>query len=118
MTDLPQHAAQVATWLRWDDGTFPYAEYLWLNWRTSYLVMYLVAEWLSLLVPVATALKLVVSAALLGIPLATSDLLARTGGRREWALATMPVGYGLAFYMGFVAFVVAAPLALAFVGIA
>ena len=112
MVDLPQHAAQVSTWHRWDAADFDYSEFYWINRATPYLVSNTLAYLLSFFVPVLTAFKLVLSAALVGLPLATLALVRAVGGRREWALLTLPLAYGFAFYMGFVAFVLATPLAL------
>ena len=112
MVDLPQHAAQVATWHRWGQGGFPYSDYLFTNWLTPYLVANTLAYLLSSILSVLTAFKVVVSLAVMGLPLATLALLRTSGGSAWWALLAIPIGYGFAFHMGFVAFLFATPLAL------
>lgn len=115
MVDLPQHAAQVAVWQQWGGDGFDYARYLRVNWRTPYLVTQSLAYLLSFFVPIVVAFKLVISAALLGLPLATLALVRETGGNPWWTILAIPLGYSYAFFMGFVAFAFATPLALVFV---
>ncbi|MDA8019226.1 MAG: hypothetical protein MPN21_17435 [Thermoanaerobaculia bacterium] len=112
MVDLSQHAAQVATWHRWGGTDFDYSQYYWINWATPYVVANALSYILSFVVPVLTAFKLVISIALVGLPCVTLALLRETGGNRWWALATLPLGYSFSFFMGFVAFALATPLAL------
>ena len=57
-------------------------------------------------------MKCVLSAALLGVPLAAWAVVRSTGGNPWWVFITFPVAYGYAFMWGFVSFVVAAPVAL------
>lgn len=113
MADLPQHAAQVATSHRWGvDGAFDYSQVYWINWLTPYIVSRSLAYLLSTVVSILTAYKLVISLALVGLPVSTLALLRETRGNPWWSLAAVPLGYSFAFYMGFVAFSVAVPLAL------
>jgi hypothetical protein len=112
LVDLPQHAAQLATGLRWADTTFPYPQYFEINWIANSVAPYAVAHVLGLALPVATALKLVLSVALLAIPLATWRLVRTLRGDRWWVFASFPVAYGYAFLWGFMPFVLAAPIGL------
>ena len=118
LVDLPQHAAQVATDLQWADGSFPYPEHLSVNRRTPYLVSPSLASALAHYMPVNVAFQLLLSLAVLGIPLATLGLVREVGGRPIWALMAIPAGYSFPFYMGFVAFALAAVLALVFLRVA
>ena len=118
MTDLAQHAAQVAIWHGWDDPGFDYSAHFWVNWRTPYLLSNFCAYLLSFVFSVATAFKIVYSLALVAIPWATLALLRESGGRPAWAFLVVPAGYGFSFYMGFVAFALAVPAALLFVALA
>ena len=65
MIDLPQHAAQVALLRDLLQGTSPWTAFFRINWITPYLVGYGLALPLSLLMPVAAALKLLLSLAYL-----------------------------------------------------
>src|SRR5687768_15584598 len=58
LVDLPQHALQLANWLRIDAGAASVAD-LELNFRTPYLLAYPVARALASVVTVLVALKLV-----------------------------------------------------------
>lgn len=117
MVDLPQHAAQVGTWLHWDDG-FPYSDYLWINHETPYLVANILAALLSLWLPIHVAFKVVVSLAILGVPLATLALIYEVRGNPLWAFLAIPAGYSFSLFMGFVAFALATALALLFLLVA
>jgi hypothetical protein len=114
MADLPQHAAQVATLRNLHDPNFRFAELFEINWFTPYLVGYMAVYALAPLFGIVAACKIVVSAALAGIPLSTSLLLRENGTERYWALLTIPAMYGFTYEWGFLNFLVAAPVGLVF----
>ncbi|WP_041448241.1 hypothetical protein [Anaeromyxobacter sp. Fw109-5] len=118
MTDLPQHAAQISIWMHLDDPSYGFAKEYELNWFTPYLVGYALARCLAEFTGVLNAIKLVVTAAVLAIPLSMHVLLGRTGGDRYWALLGFPAAFGFAFYWGFLNFLVAVPLGILFVALA
>ncbi|HEY2743013.1 MAG TPA: hypothetical protein VGL86_00260 [Polyangia bacterium] len=112
MLDLPQHAAQLSAWVHYDDPRFGFRDQFVVNWRTPYLTCYLLARPLAALVGVLAALKLLVVAASVATMLALRQL-ARARGHDEWfCLAGAPLSLGYSFYGGFLAFLVATPLAL------
>lgn len=117
MVDLPQHAAQVATWQRWGSAGFDYAALWEVNPRTPYLLPNGLAYLVSHLVGVREAFRLVVSLALAAIPLATLLLLRATRGSPSWVLASLPIGYGFAFHWGFVSYLLAVPVAIVFLAL-
>ena len=88
MTDLPQHAAQIAIWTRWSDPDFGYQQIYLQNWFTPYLFGYLFAFVLTPFMSVNAALTTVITVALIGIPLA---ILVRPSGKS--------VGIGVAFVL-------------------
>jgi hypothetical protein len=109
MVDLPQHAAQIAAWLHWDDPRYRTHE-LELNFRTPYLLAYLFARFFASLVGVVFALKLVVAASV-ALHVASFAHLVRRLDHDPWlALLGVPTALGYAFYFGFVSFLVAVPL--------
>jgi hypothetical protein len=112
LADAPQHAALLAIGVHWPDQGFPYSRYFEVNWIANslapYAVSYLLAQAFSALV----ALKLVLTIALLGIPLATTRLVKTVNGDPWWVFTSFPVAYGYAFIWGFVPFVLAVPLGL------
>ena len=117
MVDLPQHAAQIALLHNLHDPSFRFADLFWINWFTPYLLGYLVIYAITPVLGIVSAAKLVVSLALLGIPICTALLMFETGADVYWALLTIPSVYGFSYSWGFVNFIVAAPLGLLFLAL-
>jgi hypothetical protein len=112
LVDLPQHASQIATWLRLDDPRFPDAQLYDLNWGTPYLVAYGIARLTAPLLGVVGALKLVVTLGVLGTAWAVRELARATGHSPWFGLLSLPTAVGYSYYFGFVSFTLATPLAL------
>ncbi len=112
MVDLPQHAAQVALWRDLILGLTPFADELRVNLATPYLVGYGLALPFAFFVAPATALKIVLSGALLGFVAAGRGLRREIDAdpRLDWLWLAGP--FGFAWHWGFFTFLVAAPLAL------
>jgi hypothetical protein len=109
MVDLPQHAAQLAAWVNWDDPRYRTHE-LELNFRTPYLLAYPVARLFAPVLGVVGALKLVVAVSM-ALHVASFAHLVRRLGHDPWlSLLGVPTALGYAFYFGFVSFLVAVPL--------
>ena len=115
MVDLPQHAAQVATFSRMWDSSYPFSSLYEINWFTPYLFGYALIWLLAQLFPIIAAIKIVVSAAVIGFLLAGSWLRRTAGGRKEWDWLLLPIPYGFVFQWGFLNFFIGAPLVLLFV---
>ncbi|MEM7434121.1 MAG: hypothetical protein AAF436_03145 [Myxococcota bacterium] len=113
MVDLPQHAAQIGIWTRWSDPAFGYQELYTRNWFTPYLFGYLLAYALTAVLSINAALTTVISAAVVGVPVATRFLLREVGANRWWVFAVFPGVYGFSFDWGFFNFLVGIPIALA-----
>ncbi len=112
MVDLPQHAAQIATWQRWDAGVPEVRELFELNFRTPYLLAYPLARVLASAFGAVVALKLVVWLSVV-LNLVSVELLARRTGHDPWlGILGFVTAMGLCFYFGFVSFVLAMPLAV------
>lgn len=113
LVDLPQHASQIATWLRLSDPRLPDASLYDLNLGTPYLVAYGIARLAAPLLGVVGALKLVVTLSVVGTGWAIREL-ARATGHSPWlGLLALPTAVGYSYYFGFVSFMLATPLALA-----
>ncbi len=112
MADLPQHAAQISIWTRWSDPEFGYQRIYTQNWFTPYLFGYLLTFALTPFMTVKAALTTVITAAVVGIPLATRLLIREVGGNRWWVFAVFPGVFGFSFDWGFFNFVVGIPLTL------
>jgi hypothetical protein len=109
LVDLPQHALQLANWLRLDAAD-PSVSDLELNLRTPYLLAYPVARALCSLMPILTALKLVLWGSICLQALALRRLCERLGHDPWLGLLGYPLGLGYSFCFGFVAFCAALPL--------
>jgi len=109
LVDLPQHALQLASWLRLDAHD-PSACELELNFRTPYLLAYPVARALAAFLPVLVALKLTFGASLALQALTLRKLCERLGHDPWLGLLGFPLGLGYSFCFGFVAFCAALPL--------
>jgi hypothetical protein len=109
LVDLPQHALQLANWLRIEAGDPGVAE-LELNFRTPYLLAYPVARALASVVSVLLALKLVLVASVV-LQAVTLRKLCEALGHDPWlGLLGFPLGLGYGFCFGLVSFCAALPL--------
>lgn len=112
LVDLPQHAAQIAALRALADGHPLFAGEFTINWFTPYLAGYLLLYALSAIMPIAIAAKVLVSAYIVAFPLATASLLRAAGGDARLAVLSIPAAFGVAYYWGFISYMVAVPVAL------
>ena len=114
MVDIPQHAAQISALreLLADNPTF--TQLFEINWFTPYLVGYLLLYLLALIMPITVATQLLVSCAIVAVPLLTGALLRAAGADERWKWLTIPASFSFAFYWGFRSLMVAFPVALLF----
>ncbi len=114
MVDLPQHAGQITALREIWKGNPVFTQAFEINWFTPYLFGYLLLYAISLLMPVTAAAQLLISFAVLSVPLLTARLLRSAGADERWKWLAIPGSYSFAFYWGFVSYMVAVPLALMF----
>lgn len=112
MVDWPQHAAQVAGLHDLALGRCEYDAIYRVNWLTPYWLGYLPATLLAFVLPVELAMRLVLLAGLLALPLATRLLLRELGRDERWSHASFAAVFGANFDWGFFTFLVAAPFTL------
>jgi len=112
LLDLPQHAAQVTALKELAAGNPLFVNEFEINWFTPYLLGTGAFYVLSLLMPLTTAAKLYCTVAVAGIPLMTWALLKETGADTRWKWLAIPSGLSYAFYLGFLSYILAAPLAM------
>lgn len=115
MTDLPQHAAQITIWKHYNDPCYGFARTYRKDWFTPYLLGYGVARAFSTFLSVNDALKLTVYLTVLALALAVRMLALRAGLDPFLSLLAFPLAFGFSFYWGFLNFIVALPLGIAFV---
>jgi hypothetical protein len=115
LIDLPQHAGQVALWRDLLTGTSPWFDLFRLNLWTPYLIGYGLALPLSFVMPVSTALQVVMSLAYLAFVVVGMRLRAHFGGdsRLDWFF--LPTFFGFAYSWGFYTFLIASPVVLFFI---
>lgn len=112
MTDLPQHAGQVALLHDMAIGNSPWIDLFRTNLFTPYLLGYGLALALAFWLPLGVALKLTLSLAYLGFVWALVGLRRHFGGdsRLDW-LFLLPF-FGPAYAWGFLTFLAAALVAI------
>ncbi len=115
MIDLPQHAGQLALLKQLVTGDTRWAALFQVNPWTPYFLGFGLALPLSFVMPVAAALKTVLTLAYLAWVLVCTGLRRHFGAdaRLDWLCLT-PY-FGFAFHWGFFTFLTAAPLGLALV---
>ena len=114
MVDMPQHAAQVTALRGLLTGDPMFTSLFEINWFTPYLLGYLLLYLLSLVLPIMVATQLLVTCAVLSVPLLTGALLRAVGADERWKWLAIPASFSFAFYWGFLTFMLAFPLALLF----
>ena len=115
MTDLPQHAAQVALWRDLLLGQSPWADMVRINLMTPYLIGYGLMLPLSFVFSMETTTRLVLTLAFFAF-VAVCVALRREfrGDRRLDWLFLLPF-FGFCWKWGFMTFLVASPLGLLFI---
>lgn len=115
MVDLPQHAGQVSLLKDLLLGKSPWAEVMQVNLLTPYLIGYGLALPLALVLPVAIALKILLSAAYIGFVCLCVALRRHfdADSRLDWLCLVS--FFGFAYSWGFLTFLVAAPIGLLFI---
>jgi len=112
MVDLPGHAALMTSLRELAQGNQLFGAEFRSNWFTPYLLGYGLFYAVSLVVPVAVAAKVVVSTAIVLTSFLVGVLLREAGADERWKWLAIPCSYSLAFYWGFLSFIVAIPIAL------
>jgi hypothetical protein len=112
MVDVPQHIAQVVTLQELWAGNPDYEEVFITKWFAPYTATYFVLYILALVMPVMIAAKVLITIVVASMPLLTGKLLREVGGYEPWKWFAIPCGYSVAFYWGFLPFMVAVPVSL------
>ena len=115
MVDLPQHAAQISVMKHLNDPAFGYRDIFTLKLFTPYLLGYGLGWLLSALVSVQTALRILITVAVLAVPLTARTLNIRMGGRPEWSFLAFPIALSFSYGWGFLNFLIGIPLSLIFI---
>src|SRR5713101_5300929 len=113
-TDLPQHAAAIATLRHWSDPQWKGQEYFTLALgRSQYLLYYLAGALLAFPLGTAERANLVLlSATALAFPYALRSLLRALGADERLALFAAPLFWSQSLLIGFFNYLAALPLLL------
>lgn len=114
MTDLPQHAAQIAIWRDFHEPRFGYDRIFELHYFTPYLLGYSAARAFATFLSIRVALKVVITLAVIATPLALDRVLRVVGTDPRFSLIGFPVALGYPFMWGFFNYVVAIPVGIFF----
>ena len=111
LQDLPQHLATMRVLHDYDNGNFAFQRYYTIEWwRTQYLAYYVLCDLLAYVFDVRLSNLLVLSAALVALPLTLGQWLQALGRDRAWALLALPLTYNAHLILGFLNFIAALPL--------
>lgn len=118
MTDLAQHAGQVTLWHDLLLGASRWQPLVYVNYFTPYLVAYTLGLLATFVLPVATAMSLVLMLAYYGFVAACVAMRIRLGAdpRLDWLF--IPGFFGFAYAWGFFPFLVALPFGIFFMVLA
>ena len=112
LVDAAQSSAQVTGLQQILAGNPFFTNNFEINWFTPYLGAHLLLYLISFVMPIVAATKLVVSAAVISLPVVSGWLLKSVGGDQRLKWLAIPGGYSFALYWGFLTFMVAVPIAL------
>jgi hypothetical protein len=112
MVDLPQHAAQIAIWLDWNDPGLEYQQVYRRSPLSPAFVSTALVFALAHLVSVELALRIVIAATAITTPIVVRLLITEVGGNPWWAFLSFPIVFGFPFAFGFINFYLGIPAAL------
>ncbi len=111
MMDLPQHLATVRILHSYADPQFAVNKYHVIDYsRTQYLSWYFAVDFLTYVMPLEVANRLVLSFYAVGLPLSLVALLRAHRRDPLLALLAVPLVYNVFFFMGFANYITALPL--------
>lgn len=109
--DLPQHAAAVRVLCDYDDAALSFVRFFERTpLETQYLSAYALAGLLSPMLGAVVAVKVVLMAAITGLPYALRALLAELDKPRAYAIAVLPLLHNAQLILGFLNFLLGLPL--------
>ena len=118
LTDLPQHAGQIALWRDLLAGHSAWANLVRVNLFTPYLIGYGLALPFAAVLPIAIAVKVVLCLALLSFVAGCMGLRRLFDGDRRLDWLFPASFFCCAFQWGFMTFLVASPVAFVFLIVA
>lgn len=109
--DLPQHVAAVRVLFDYSSPELGFEQYFERSLAsTQYLSVYLASGFLGTVFGAALGVKLVIAAALVGLPYALRAVLRELEKPESYALLSVPLAYNAHLILGFINFLAALPL--------
>ena len=112
LVDLPGHLAIITALKEFLAGNAAFTSEFAVEWYAPYLTGLGLVYALSLILPITVAAKIVVSLSIILIPIATGALLREIGADERWKWLVIPGTYSVAFYWGFLSYLVAIPIGI------
>lgn len=114
MTDLPQHAAQIALWRDLLTGNSRWSHLVYINLLTPYLIGYGLALPLSFLFSLETSVRIVLTLAFFGFIAGCVGLRKEIGSDKRLDWLFLPSFFGFDWKWGLLTFLAAAPVLFGF----
>jgi len=108
--DIAQHAAQVSELLNYINGNPPSS--FTINLFTPYIFGYVLTALFAFVMPMVVAIKLTLSVAIVGFPIACCWLRRESGGKPYWDWLILPTAYSFSLEWGFLNFIIGTPIAI------
>ena len=115
MVDLPGHASQIQLMHNLRSGDFLYSDLFRTSYLSTYWGGYVPVYLLSFIFGVLTALKIIITFALVGIPYFTKKIINQFGGNPAWIWLCFPVAYSSPFYWGFLNYIITVSIGLGWI---
>lgn len=112
MIDLPQHAAQVSTFISLINQTSSWSEIVEINYLTPYWIGY--GPWIALclIFDVITAFKILVSSLFVLYVLSIRSVFRKINAPLELSILAIPLFFGFSYQWGFLTFIAAIPIGM------
>jgi hypothetical protein len=115
MVDLPQHAGQIALLHDFILQASPWSDNFLINLATPYLLGYGLALPLSFIMPIAAAMKLLLSLAYVGFVFMAVKMRQRVGASERVDWLFIPSFFGFSYNWGLYTYLLASPICLLFI---
>lgn len=115
LSDLPQHAAQLAIGQHWHDASLHYHDYYRMNPYTNQRLGYEITLLFARIMPLTYALKCLLTLAVWSFAGAVYWLTSTVRADRWWSLLAFAAAFSFSLYWGLLNYIVALPLGICLV---
>jgi len=114
MVDLPLYADMARIFRDYPGPHSEWSALIEVRWASPYMLTIALSGWLAKIMPLLVALKLLISMAVLALPLSIFILLRELNRERWWALAGFLLAFGFPFFWGLLHYMFALPIGFLF----